>query len=131
MPNAGHAEAVSVLLCSRLPAQRALWGLPGRWAIPKSVLLRVMSFHVTQEVLDLWPNSGTVRVADVAALADRWQRRWPSARHASPAALLTVANMRHLLLDALWKQLPAVTEAEQHDRGVPSLRRQPYMNMLP
>ena len=74
-----------------------------------------------QEVLDLWPNSGTARVADVAALAERWQRRWPSARHASPAASLTVANMRHLLLDALWRKLPVVTEAEQHDRAVTCL----------
>ncbi len=72
----------------------------------------------TQEVLDLWPNAGTVRVADVAALADRWQRRWPSARHASPAAALTVANMRHLLLDALWKKLPSGSDAEQLDRAV-------------
>ena len=66
----------------------------------------------------MWPDSGTVRVADVAALADRWQRRWPSARHASPAASLTVANMRHLLLDALWKQLPTATAAQQRERAV-------------
>jgi len=74
-------------------------------------------------VLDLWPDAGTVRVADVAALAERWQRRWPSARHASPAASLTVANMRHLLLDALWKKLPADTKAEELDRAVLALRR--------
>ena len=66
----------------------------------------------------MWPHDGTVRVADVAALADRWQRRWPSARHASPAASLTIANMRHLLLDALWKQLPTATAAQQRERTV-------------
>ena len=66
----------------------------------------------------MWPDSGTVHVADVAALADRWQQRWPSARHASPAASLTVANMRHLLLDALWKQLPTATPAQQRERAV-------------
>jgi len=43
--------------------------------------------------------------------------------HASPAASLTVANMRHLLLDALWKKLPADTKAEELDRAVLALRR--------
>ena len=105
----------------RTPSNAVYYGSMGQLERPPSMPPHSqIATMATQEVLDLWPNSGTVRVADVAALADRWQRRWPSARHASPAATLTVANMRHLLLNALWKQLPAASAAQQRDRTVPS-----------
>lgn len=64
------------------------------------------------------PHSGHIALGAVLGLAERWRERWPSARHPTPAACLTVINTRLLLLDTLLRWLPASTHTQQENRQV-------------
>lgn len=61
---------------------------------------------VPQEAVDLWQRANEDprtfnTAAELAALAARWQGRWPGPMARSAAACLTVAGVREGLLEAL------------------------------